>query len=239
MKKLIFFFFLVLLPITSYATKGNLKSDTIIYCDGSYYGAHGDNLHWHIIEKKNNEWIFDSDITVPEPSCYKKELIDVKFNKCIDGDTVNLIINGKKKRVRLLAIDTPESVTPDKPVEKYGKEASDYTCNLVKNAKILQIEYDKNSDKVDKYDRPLVYLYADNLMVQKELIKKGYAKVAYLYSEYKYTEQFKSLEAKAKEEKKGIWSEDNIIDSEQYQKIIDDFIKKVSAEIIKMLKSVL
>ena len=58
------------------------------------------------------------------------ERIEVKFSKCVDGDTIRLKINGQKKRVRLLAIDTPESVTPDKPVQAYGKEASNYTCNF-------------------------------------------------------------------------------------------------------------
>ena len=68
------------------------------------------------------------------------ERIEVKFNKCVDGDTIKLKINGEKKRVRLLAIDTPESVTPDKPVEAYGKEASELTCNLVKNATKMMIK---------------------------------------------------------------------------------------------------
>lgn len=47
----------------------------------------------------------------------------------------------------MLAIDTPESVHPTKGVEYYGEEASNYTCNLVTNAKKIELEYDKNSDK--------------------------------------------------------------------------------------------
>ena len=217
MKKIMFFFFLIMFPLV---TSASIKNDSIIYCNGNYYGIDNDN--WYIIKKKNNKWIYDNNQKVVEPSCNNKKLIEVKFSKCIDGDTAYLIIDGKKERVRLLAIDTPESVTPEKPVEKYGKEASDYTCNILKKAKVLQIEYEENSDKKDKYDRPLVYLYADNKMVQKELLRKGYAELKYLYKEYKYTEQLKEIENKAKEKHLGIWSEEN--DSSKNRDVLDVII---------------
>ncbi|MBP5683798.1 MAG: thermonuclease family protein, partial [Bacilli bacterium] len=234
-----FIFFLILIPINIYAS--NIKDDSIIYCNNNYYGIDKTTNKWYVLEKKNNEWNYDINNEVLEPSCNNRKLIEVKFNKCIDGDTVSLFINGKKERARLLAIDTPESVTPEKPVEMYGKEASDYTCNLVKNAKLLQIEYDHNSDKKDKYDRPLVYLYADNKMVQKELLKKGYAKVSYLYGEYKYTEQLKMSELEAKEKGLGIWNEDEIVE-EKEETIIDiifQFLKRFFKGIIKYAKNML
>ena len=137
------------------------------------------------------------------------ERIEVKFNKCVDGDKKKKKINGEKKRVRLLAIDTPESVTPDKPVEAYGKEASELTCNLVKNATKIEIEYDINSDKEDKYGRVLAYVYVDDKMIQKELLSKGLARVAYLYKDYLYTNEFKELEKVARENKIGLWNLDN------------------------------
>lgn len=132
----------------------------------------------------------------------------VTFSKCVDGDTIKVEINGKVNTVRLLAVDTPESVHPTKGVEYYGKEASDYTCNLITNAKKIELEYDKNSDKKDKYDRVLAWVWIDDTLLQDELIKNGYAEVAYLYGDYKYTNTLKDHQAVAEASRIGIWNED-------------------------------
>ena len=65
---------------------------------------------------------------------------EVTFESCVDGDTIRVLIDGKKTTIRFLAIDTPETKHPKKGVEPYGKEASEYTCNRVKNAKKLDEE---------------------------------------------------------------------------------------------------
>lgn len=195
------------------ATSGSIRQSSVIKCGSKYYGSHGSPMHWHVVEKQNGKWVSVSD-EVDEPSCYAdipNEKVEVTFNKCVDGDTIKVNLDGEVKTVRFLAIDTPESVHPEKEVEAFGKEASDYTCNLVKNAKKLYLEYDKNSDKEDKYGRQLAFVYTDNLMVQKELIKVGYAKVAYLYADYTYTNELKKLEETAMNKKIGIWSDDNIV----------------------------
>lgn len=132
----------------------------------------------------------------------------VTFSKCVDGDTIKVEIKGKVNTVRLLAVDTPESVHPTKGVEYYGKEASDYTCNLITNAKKIELEYDKNSDKKDKYDRVLAWVWIDDTLLQDELIKNGYAEVAYLYGDYKYTNTLKDHQAVAEASRIGIWNED-------------------------------
>ena len=134
---------------------------------------------------------------------------EVKLSKCVDGDTARFILNKEEIKARFLAIDTPESVHPTKGVEPYGKEASEYTCNALKNAKKITIEYDSGSDKTDKYKRHLVWVYVDYVLLQKTLIEKGYAKVTYLYGKYQYTDELKDVEEKAKASKKGIWSLDN------------------------------
>ena len=132
---------------------------------------------------------------------------EVTFESCVDGDTIRVIIEGKKTTIRFLAIDTPETKHPKKGVEPYGKEASDYTCNRVKNAKKLEIEYDKGSSKTDKYERELGWIFVDDSLLQKELIEKGYAKVSYLYGKYMYTEELQQEEEKAKESNLGVWSD--------------------------------
>ena len=63
---------------------------------------------------------------------------EVIFSKCVDGDTVKIELNGEVKTVRMLAVDTPESVHPTKGIEYYGKDASDFTCNTFKNAKKIE-----------------------------------------------------------------------------------------------------
>ena len=244
MKKLIIIFlFFILFSLPVSASNGEVKKNSIIFCNGEYYGAHANPLHWHIIEKKDDKWVLKSSDIVEAPSCLSNNRIEVTLNKCIDGDTINVRINGEKKRVRLLAIDTPESVTPDKPVEAYGKEASNYTCNLVKNANKIEIEYDINSDKEDKFGRILAYVYVDGKMIQEELLKNGLAKVAYLYSNYQYTEQFKELEKVAKEQKLGLWNLDNpdyeIIDEEKDNEQEQDTFEKIINEIINFFKKII
>ena len=130
---------------------------------------------------------------------------NVIFNACVDGDTAKLVTTKGIETVRFLAIDTPETVHPTKRVEPYGKEASEYTCNSLKSAKEIKIELDPNSDKYDKYDRLLAWIFVDDKLLQEELINLGYGKVAYLYGDYKYTIRLQKDEAIARANKIGIW----------------------------------
>ena len=127
----------------------------------------------------------------------------VKLNKCIDGDTISILINKEEKKVRLIAVDSPEI---DKE-EPYSIEAREFTCNLLSNSKNVYLEYDKNADKFDKYERILAWVWADNTLVQKELVKNGFARVAYLYNEYKYSTELKEFEVYAQNKKLNIWSD--------------------------------
>ena len=130
---------------------------------------------------------------------------EVKLIKCIDGDTVKLLIDDKAVKVRLLAIDTPEIKHPKKSEESYAKTASIHTCDSLTNAKKITISYEKNIFKQDKYKRDLVWLYADDKLVQEELISQGLARVRYIYGKYKYTEKLLKIEKEAKEKQVGIW----------------------------------
>ena len=150
--------------------------------------------------------IFLSLFTISINNIYARE--KVKFSDCVDGDTIKVLLDGKEYTARLLAVDTPESVHPQKKVEYYGKEASDYTCKKIKEAKKLEIEYDDNSDKMDKYDRLLVWVFTDGTLLQKDLIENGYAKVAYLYDDYKYTSELESIQELTSTKSIGIWNEE-------------------------------
>lgn len=137
---------------------------------------------------------------------YAKE--KVEFSKCVDGDTIKVILEGKERTVRMLAVDTPESVHPTKGVEYYGKEASNFTCETVTNAKKIELEYDEDSEKEDKYNRLLAWVFVDNELLQDKLIQGGYAEVAYLYGDYKYTSLLQDHQAVVETKKIGIWNEE-------------------------------
>ena len=162
----------------------------------------------------------------------------VKFSKCVDGDTFKVLLDKKEYTVRMLAVDTPESVHPNKGIEYYGKEASNYTCNKISNAKKIKLVYDENSDKLDKYDRLLAWVFVDDDLLQQELVENGYAKVAYLYDDYKYTNTLKQKQELASAKNIGIWddiaasnydgnvmkTEDNSINKEEKEYTTKDII---------------
>lgn len=147
--------------------------------------------------------------------------IEVEFSDCVDGDTAKFVYNDEIITARFLAIDTPETKHPTKELEPYGEEASEYTCNRLKNAENIELEYDDDSDKLDKYNRHLVWVFVDDNLLQKELVSKGYASVAYLYGDYKYTQILEDAEQEAEDNKLGIWSleEDSMKENEESENI--------------------
>ena len=180
------------------------------------------------------------------------EKVAVKFEGCVDGDTIKVMLDNKKTTVRFLAIDTPETVHQTKGEEPYGKEASNYTCDKVKNAKKLELEYDEGSTKTDKYSRALAWVFVDDNLLQKDLISLGYAKVAYLYGDYKYTDELKEIEKTAKSKKLGVWSEEEKttkkatttkkVEKEQKddeESLIDDIINDIKKIIKNLFKNII
>lgn len=127
----------------------------------------------------------------------------VKLHHCIDGDTAKFNIKGKLTTVRFLAINAPEIAKEDKPAEPYGNASSEFTCDILKNAKEIKLEYEK--EKMDKHGRTLAWVFVDNKLLNAEIARAGFAKVAYLYDKYKYTEQVKHAEKEAKLKKLNLW----------------------------------
>ena len=224
MRKVILIISLFFISLSVFASSGSIKQSSVIKCDGVYYGSHSD--HWHIVKKDGDKYVIKDSKEIDAPSCYvnkKNESEVVTLSKCVDGDTAKFKMkDGSIKTARFLAIDTPESVHPTKEVEEYGKEASDYTCKLLTNAKEIKVEYDKASDKEDKYGRILVWVYVDSKMVQESLLENGLAKVAYLYEDYEYTTRLQDIEKTAKNK-----SELPCINTAQlFLKTVNCFIRK-------------
>jgi len=161
----------------------------------------------------------------------------VTLNKCVDGDTAYFNLNEEVIKTRFLAIDTPESTNE---IEEYGKEASNFTCNELTNAKKIEIEYDENSNKTDKYNRDLVWVWVDDVLLQETLLKEGLAEVKYLYGDYKYTAHLQDVEAEAKESKIKIWSDKTQTNVSKTDEIsYEDDLIFVAAVIIFILSSFL
>ncbi len=126
----------------------------------------------------------------------------------VDGDTVKVNINGTVETLRLIGIDTPETVDPRKPVQCFGKEASNKAKELLSGKKV-RIEKDVTQGERDKYNRLLAYIYReDELFYNKYMIEQGYAH-EYTYSiPYKYQTEFKAVQKSAETSKVGLWSPD-------------------------------
>lgn len=125
--------------------------------------------------------------------------------RTVDGNTIVVEEGGKLVTVRLTGVDTPETGHPTKPVEYYGKEASQFTRNLLKGEKVYLV-IDPQQAKTDRYGRTLGYVYRapDGLFVNAEIIRQGYGR-AYAKFPFEYIEEFEQLERFAKEAEKGVW----------------------------------
>jgi micrococcal nuclease len=129
--------------------------------------------------------------------------------KVIDGDTVDVSFNEKTERIRVIGIDTPETVDPRKSVQCFGKEASDQAKLYLKKGTTVELEADPSQGERDKYKRLLRYIWTDSGRVDfgKDMISLGYA-YEYTYNlPYKYQEIYKKAEKEAEQGKKGLWAD--------------------------------
>ena len=124
----------------------------------------------------------------------------------VDGDTIKISMEGKVETLRLIGMDTPETVDPRKPVQCFGKEASSKAKELLSGRKV-RIETDPTQGERDKYDRLLAYIYRDDgLLYNKYMIEQGYAH-EYTYNiPYKYQVEFKAAQKSAQTAQLGLWS---------------------------------
>lgn len=143
----------------------------------------------------------------------KGQTFIAKVVKVIDGDTVKIKLpNSNEETVRLLLIDTPETVHPTKDVQPFGPEASQFSKNLMPPNSEVEVEL--GIGERDKYGRLLAYFYVDGKMVNKMLLEKGLARVAYVYPpNTKYLDEFEAIQKKAQQKEVGIWSIENYVTS--------------------------
>ena len=121
-----------------------------------------------------------------------------------DGDTLKIEYEGNSETIRLIGVDTPETVHPSRPVEPFGPEASAFTKNLLIGEEVY-LRF--GNEERGKYDRLLAYVFRspDGLFVNLEIVRQGYGH-AYLKYPFEYMELFRQYESKARRFGKGLWS---------------------------------
>ncbi|MFD1416574.1 thermonuclease family protein [Oceanobacillus jeddahense] len=140
-----------------------------------------------------------------------RELVTVE--RVVDGDTVIVHLeDGSRERVRLLLIDTPESVKPDSEVQPFGEEASDFAKELMPEGETVELE--RGSPERDDYDRMLAYIWVEDENVNQLLVEEGYARVAFVYEpNTKYLEELEEAQEEAREKENNIWSIPGYVES--------------------------
>lgn len=135
--------------------------------------------------------------TPPPPSHSSDDVFRVL--RVVDGDTI--VVEGGY-RIRYIGIDTPETVHPSKPVECFGPEASRKNRALVDGR---EVRLEPDAEDKDQYGRYLRYVYVDDLMVNAELVRQGYARVVFYPPNTAYETEFRQLESQARERELGLW----------------------------------
>lgn len=161
------------------------------------------------------------------PICtYAEDLDVVSLSNCVDANSSRFMLGKHEIKIKFIGIDSTDIIYTNVYDEINGKLVSEYVCSILTDAKKIEIEYEPNSEKIDKYGRTLAWVFVDDVLLQEHLVKLGYSKVAFLYDNYKYTEIIKAAENVAKENKAGIW---NVNEKETVENVIvnDESVEQV------------
>ena len=126
--------------------------------------------------------------------------------RVVDGDTLIVRLDGREETVRLIGVDTPETVHPTIGVEPGGPEASAFTKRLLPPGTTVRLELDVQER--DRYGRLLAYVYLpDGRMVNAELLRAGLAQLLTVPPNVRYVDLFTRLQREAREAGRGLWAE--------------------------------
>ena len=126
--------------------------------------------------------------------------------RVVDGDTIWVDNNGQRLKIRMIGLDTPETVDPRKPVRCFGREASAQAKTIL-GGQSVYLETDPSQDSIDKYGRTLAYVWTESgRLFNLDMITDGYA-FEYTYDlPYRYQQDFKAAENDARTQERGLWS---------------------------------
>mgnify|MGYP001589683500 FL=1 len=125
--------------------------------------------------------------------------------RIVDGDTLEVSLENTSEKIRLLGINSPETVDSNKPVECFGHEAAEYIKSLMPGKNIF-LQKDKFAPDRDQYGRLLRYVYnGNNAFINLEMVKNGYA-FAYTPGSLEHFSDFRYYEKQARDENRGLWN---------------------------------
>jgi micrococcal nuclease len=143
--------------------------------------------------------------TDPKKEIYIDETALYPVSNVLDGDTFKVKVGNREITVRMLGIDTPETVDPRKPAQCFGHEASGETKALLVGHSV-RLEYNPNREHRDKYRRYLFYVYRDDgLFMNEYLLQGGFAHEYTFGKAYAMQREFREIENEAQKAKKGLW----------------------------------
>jgi micrococcal nuclease len=136
-----------------------------------------------------------------------KDTVSAKVVRVSDGDTFVATVNGRRERIRVIGVDTPESVAPNQPVEPYGEEASDFAKHYL-DGETVRLAGD--AEPRDRYGRMLAYVWLeDGTFWNALLVAEGYAQQLTIPPNVAYERLFRRLVSEARREDRGLWAREN------------------------------
>jgi Micrococcal nuclease (thermonuclease) homologs len=144
--------------------------------------------------------------STPAPTTLTTLTPNATMLRVVDGDTVDVTIDGQSERVRLIGIDTPETKKPNTPVQCYGPEATTFTKSLLPADTPLHLERDVVAR--DDYGRMLAYVYlvGDGTFVNMSIIRQGYARPLTIPPNVAHADEFVQAARTAEANNIGLWS---------------------------------
>jgi micrococcal nuclease len=122
--------------------------------------------------------------------------------RVVDGDTIEVRLDGAEEDVRYIGVDTPETVKPDTPVQCFGPQASSFNHHLVERRRVRLVFGD---ERRDVYGRLLAYIYLDGRFVNAELVRRGLARTLTIPPNDRFARRLKRLEIAAARAGRGVW----------------------------------
>ena len=122
--------------------------------------------------------------------------------RVVDGDTVEARIDGEVEDVRLIGVDTPETVKPGTPVQCFGPQASRFAHGLLEGQRVRLVF---GAERRDTYGRLLAYAYLDGRLVNATLVRRGFARTLTIPPNDRFAPRLRRLELAAARAGRGLW----------------------------------
>ena len=190
--------------------------------------------------------IFSLAFLFPYETFAKNSVETLTLNNCVDGNSARFMLGLGEIKVKFIGIESEDIIKDDGTDEINDSLVSDYVCESLKSAKKIKIEYEPNAASEDKYGRIQAWVFVDDVLLQEDLVSLGYSKIMYLNDNYKYAEQLKEAQKKAKEMRLGVWKDEkeeivedvNIVKNEKpkgFFETIIDFFKRIFNSLLSFI----